>query len=215
MLDMHTTTAFIENPSTLTTEYTSGSGMFATVYDAQIPGMVIKTSRGACDNRFPLEGPDPWLYYAALCMTRQVKLPWMPNIHLLKIDRKERKFWALMEKLTPLDPDDYTDFYISGDFWPSNLQPPRSFRDDEGCSSALPEVHETAELLMNIIRQDLRKHDGISVPDFYLDAHDANWMQREDGTLVLNDPLSQPQEDWILDQVQRLARKAPDRIIIT
>jgi len=193
-LDM---TTFIENfiiqpETTYKPTARQGSGMYASVFDSDMPNMVVKkgerTYSGTCLT-------DGWLVWAIYCMNRTQKhgVGWafMPKIHGLVIDYETGKFHAVIEKLKERRKEEdsrsngkpnftgYLDHALTkdkfGDSWGSPVRYEAQIR------KAFTEI------------QVWFRGQGIDETPIFIDGHNGNWMWRENlnrgHTLVFTDPF--------------------------
>lgn len=129
---------------------------------------------------------DAWLAYAMMILSMDDPMPWMPRIFALHIDKTEGKYYAIMELLEE----------------GNQARHPRIL----GEADEVVGVDARVDTLLALLESTYGTVDG-----FFIDLHHANWMQRSDGTLIVNDPISDSPVVCI-DKRQELAAKSKGRI---
>lgn len=183
--------AFKSDPMSLSSnKKTRGpSGMYSEVYKGLIPDTVVKV----CNDL-----KDPWLYWAAFCLSRENPSPYMPTIYGVTVDLKKKTYYAAMEELEHLegsvgfldeDPRPWAQFNldVQDEHW--------KFRSME------PETEGFLRGVIEASREDL----GYDNP-FRIDAHHDNWMKKKDDpdSLILTDPFSYAKIE-LMPHIERLA----------
>lgn len=164
-----------------------GSGMYAHVFDSDMPNLVVKrSSTSRCSEGLFTDG---WLVWAIYCMNvgmkRGVPYSYMPRIYGLVIDRKQGIFHAVIEKLERYnDRDGVYNYSVHGELdWMMSEDGVRLIKYNSLGKSLVKS--------MLAMYQDMRKIFGGDVP-IYLDAHGSNWMWRRyksSQKVVLTDPF--------------------------
>ena len=189
---------FIVNPeSTYDQSSMTGSGMYSSVFDSDMPNMVVKHSARTfrSSNCFT----DGWLIWAILCMNRNMKYgsgwSFMPVIHGLIINYETGEFHAVIERLKEVRKPThhrgrgkpnftgYMDDVLSSDIDKWN----KPFWDGK-----IPYKKAIKKAFLEIV-SIFRETKATNTPIF-IDAHDANWMWRETPSgrhsMVLTDPFT-------------------------
>lgn len=157
-----------------------GKGYFSAAYAKPGSPFVVKVFHGESNL-------DPWPLYAEWCWNNPG--PFKPVIRALKWHGEGSFYVAVMERLL-ITVDELADGSI------------RKRREPCAEAAALRKALVSkynggvARVMMEL--QKLKLNDvaafvaevNITFPDQYLDIHGANWMYREDGSLVLIDPFS-------------------------
>ena len=186
---------FITEPqSTFNENSQLGAGCYASVFDSDMPNMVVKVSRKTVGRTNNLS--DGWLVWAIHCMNRLKNgslLSFMPNIHGLVINYDTGEFHAVMERLSdskrgegPMDGKPY----IVDSFGNLIKKPVSDWND----CTADGKIRRPKSLLKEFlaINEFFIANDYSSAP-LIVDAHCNNWMWRageKRHTLVLTDPFT-------------------------
>ncbi len=165
MLKQEAVTAFATNPAKLSGADYLGSGCFANVMSATIPGFVVKTVRDFWN--------DGWFAWALYCLKHQGEVG-IPAILALRLDFTEGKLWALMEKLEPLkylhNNDKAPYCQISKDAFQHNVS---------GYFGRLRAIPNHLKAVM----------DALPDQEFRIDLHSGNYMLRG-SKVIVTDPFT-------------------------
>lgn len=141
----------------------SGGGFFSKVYRGQVPGTVVKV----CTTKADKGSWDAWLLWAAYCMTRTRRSMYLPDILAVHVDLNKGEYRAIIEELKPQNGIKVKERL--------NLQcPVRKAHTRKVTGTDAWQVQDTVKDMLNFL-------GSVGVDgDFYIDAHQENWMCRQE-----------------------------------
>ena len=173
----------IKDPSTSLKEST-GSGAFSTVFETEIPNIVIKR----VDKMW-----DPTLLYYIWCMNQQKKKSWMPKIYGITVDYTSEVYaqgiaYVIMKKLTSrLDVSQKTPYTTGEAYNDYDLIELKQLLEHESVIGK-KKAAEITDMILEVTSM-IQSTPKTKNECLFFDAHNDNWMW-DDETLILNDPFT-------------------------
>lgn len=208
----------VEPESTINESSISGTGCYASVFDSDMPNLVVKRiQKHAFKNLFN----DGWLIWAIYCMNVAQKKgvtpnSFLPQIYGLVINYDKKVVYAVIEKLKDTymmdnDKDHHEKPYKTGELT-------QFMKNNSQFFKAYKEIHVAFKKIIKLLKVNETKN-------MFFDGHSGNWMWRETENgmhIVLTDPFiifhsTCADEQLLMDvnlQIIEMAKRNPNIQII-